>query len=303
MEPSTNPPICVFFDLRSFFYGLWSVDPSFTINFRVLAAWLVQEALKYEGAPSEGDRWQVRIYAATRTRGNSAFDPILDRLLGGLESEVGFEVIRLRWRPSPRECQTCGTVWEVYEEEAVDTAIVADMVAMAARGEYRVAVLVSGDSDFIPALEVATTFGAKVYVASWGREHGLSRELEEAAAVSVDLRSGVAQFALELPTEEITPELEAVFLRELRSAEEHFGRFRGYVGEGAFLNSWRGAADFPEPGPLRTVVLNRLVRTGRVERYQVTRGGRTHRAIRLAASLAEADPASPPTSARERPPS
>lgn len=292
----------VFFDLRSFLHGLWSVDPSFTINYPALAAWLVQEALKYEGVPSDGERWQVRIYAATRTRGGSAFDSGLDRFLAGLEHDTRFEVIRQRWRRSPRECQTCGAVQEVYEEEAVDTAIVADMVAMAARGEYRVAVLVSGDSDLIPALEVASTFGAKVYVASWGREYGLSPELEETAVGTIDLRSGVAQFALELPTEEITPELETVFLRELHSAEEHFGRFNGYVGEGVFLNTWRGVADFPEPGPLRTVVLNRLVRTGRVERYQLVRGDRGHRAIRLVATPAGVDPASPPVPPTGRPP-
>jgi len=55
---------------------------------------------------------------------------------------------------------------EVFVEKAVDVMIAVDMVAMAHRGEYDAAYLLSADGDFTPAVGAVTALGKKVYAAS-----------------------------------------------------------------------------------------------------------------------------------------
>lgn len=296
MESSTeNLTVCVFFDFRNYLYGLRSVGLDLDIDYRKLVEWLASEVSRREnGAPVKV--CDVRMYAATRAwRGTSAFEGGLDRFLSGLERETEFQIFRLPWRDISRECLNCGAMHEVYREGRVDTSIVADMVAMAARGEYRVAVLVSGDSDFIPALDTVRGFGAKVYLASWGRGHGLSYELEEQAAGHFNLALDTRQFATMLTMGDITPEQEGLLLDEIRAAEAHFASRDGYVSEHYFLLHWRGGAHFPESPDRRLAILERLITAGKVERYDRTLADTTtSHAIRLVAPVTIPEKEQPP---------
>ena len=53
-----------------------------------------------------------------------------------------------------------------YVEKAVDVQIAVDMIAMAYRGKYDVAYLLSADSDFTPVIKEILKIGGKVFVAS-----------------------------------------------------------------------------------------------------------------------------------------
>ncbi|MGH8886230.1 MAG: NYN domain-containing protein [Egibacteraceae bacterium] len=81
-------------------------------------------------------------------------------------------------------CPECAHPYFQKPEKGVDTAIVTDLLSLAWQGGYDVAVLVSGDADFIPAVEHVQAKGLKVVNASWSR-HGF--ELKKACWASFDL--------------------------------------------------------------------------------------------------------------------
>ncbi len=70
---------------------------------------------------------------------------------------------------------------EPAEEKGVDVALAIDVVTMAIRGEYDVAIVMSTDTDIKPALEAVTSLGGNPYprceVAAWSSPQGYSRRL------------------------------------------------------------------------------------------------------------------------------
>ena len=70
---------------------------------------------------------------------------------------------------------------EPAEEKGIDVALAIDVVTMAIRREYDVAVVMSTDTDLKPALEAVTTLGGDPYprceVAAWSSPEGHSRRL------------------------------------------------------------------------------------------------------------------------------
>jgi uncharacterized LabA/DUF88 family protein len=73
------------------------------------------------------------------------------------------------------------------EQKGVDTLIVLDMVRLAERGAYDMAVLVSGDRDIAEAARVAQDTGRRVAVAKPQAGHGLSTELAQLADAIIDI--------------------------------------------------------------------------------------------------------------------
>lgn len=65
------------------------------------------------------------------------------------------EVIQGRYQTKTYTCRTCGKVRRTYEEKETDVSIAATIVADAAAGSYDSALLVSADSDMIPAINIA----------------------------------------------------------------------------------------------------------------------------------------------------
>lgn len=64
------------------------------------------------------------------------------------------------------------------EEKGIDVKIALDFVMMAVRGEYEVGVLMSGDTDLLPALEeVVALDGPTVEVAAWQPKAGHGQRL------------------------------------------------------------------------------------------------------------------------------
>lgn len=70
-------------------------------------------------------------------------------------------------------------------QKATDVAIASRMVADVSNDHYDVAVLISGDGDFVPAVEMVQDYGKRVEVASFS--HCLSSELSRRADVVIDL--------------------------------------------------------------------------------------------------------------------
>jgi len=65
---------------------------------------------------------------------------------------------------------------EEGKQKEVDVALATEMVAGAFRDAYDVAILVSGDRDYVPAVERVRTEGKRVEVAFFGRSSAFGRE-------------------------------------------------------------------------------------------------------------------------------
>lgn len=107
-------------------------------------------------------------------------------LTNWLDRQASFDVkIRQRrLRPHKVHCRSCGNLMTACDscgaplrasvEKGVDAALVTDLLSLAWQQAYDVAILVSGDADYIPAVEHVQDRGLKVINASWAtRGHNL----------------------------------------------------------------------------------------------------------------------------------
>ncbi|MCE2511502.1 MAG: NYN domain-containing protein [Acidimicrobiia bacterium] len=92
------------------------------------------------------------------------------------------------------ECPHCRAAFERSPEKGIDAAIATDLLSLAWEGVLDMAVLVSGDSDFVPAVERIQEKGLKVMNATW-RNHG--HELDHVCWASFDLDSVVGSLLRE----------------------------------------------------------------------------------------------------------
>lgn len=73
-------------------------------------------------------------------------------------------------------CPNCGEPYVRRPEKGVDSAIVTDLLWLAWEGAYDVAILVTSDAAFVPAVERVQERGVKVVNAAWrNRGHELQR--------------------------------------------------------------------------------------------------------------------------------
>lgn len=105
-----------------------------------------------------------------------------------LDRQPGFRVFtsERHWRANPVHCRRCGkstancpSCNEAFgraAEKTVDARIVTDLIGLAWEKAYDVAILVSSDKDFIPAVEHLQRKNIHVVNATWrGRGHELAK--------------------------------------------------------------------------------------------------------------------------------
>lgn len=127
---------------------------------------------------------ETRIYAGYEA-GREA--KLANWLHNFLDRQPGVRVFtsERHWRKQPVYCRACGSEHEVCPncnaefgraaEKTIDARIVTDVVGLAWEGAYDVAILVSADKDFIPAVEHVQAKNFKVINATWrGRGHQLA---------------------------------------------------------------------------------------------------------------------------------
>jgi len=78
-----------------------------------------------------------------------------------------------------------------YVEKGVDVALATDLIGMAWENAYDVAVIVSGDADYVGAVTKVMSKGKNVEVASFRK--CLSKELKDAALTKIILDDYVPQ--------------------------------------------------------------------------------------------------------------
>src|SRR5436309_3349520 len=136
--------IAIFFDGQNFYRSLLRYDESLRVDYDRLAAWITQQV----GGPNalfSGAYYYVGV--------SSDAPPLVEGFLKGLELRPGYFVKREPRVRRAGRCPACGQEYEYTTEKRVDTRLVADLIHYAASNAFDAAVLVSGDDDFVPAVE------------------------------------------------------------------------------------------------------------------------------------------------------
>jgi hypothetical protein len=179
--------ICIFFDGQNFYRSLQRYDENLRVDYDRLATWITQ-AVGGAGAMFGGAYYYVGLSADA--------PPVVDAFLKGLELRPGYFVKRDRRVRRSVRCPACGADNEYTTEKRVDARLVADLIHYAANGAYDAAVLVSGDDDFVPAVEAVNALGKQVWVATWSAEE-LSNDLRVRCFGHIHLSEGLSTFRVD----------------------------------------------------------------------------------------------------------
>jgi uncharacterized LabA/DUF88 family protein len=279
--------ICIFFDGQNFYRSLQRYDEALRVDYDRLALWITQK-VGGDNALFGGAYYYVGVSAGAPQQ--------VEAFLKGLELRPGYFVKRdPRVRRSGR-CPECGAEYEYTTEKRVDTRLVADLIHYAANGAYDAAVLVSGDDDFVPAVEAVNALGKQVWVATWSAEE-LSSDLRVRCFGQIRLSDGVAAFRVERPRaadrerdrpaprgpRPLRPAVRPVSGDALERAVSELQRAEArlpHVSRGYFVMRWKSHA-LPPAGQEREALVQQLLDAGLIEEFEVTDGeGRQVVAIR-----------------------
>lgn len=283
--------VSIFFDGKNFYAGWREQAYGQRLQFTRLARWLVQ---RVNGSTLVGCDYYTGV--ETGEEANSDGQKKLAGFLDMLELQPGYFVHRFPRKTRTFRCAECGAENRFSQEKEVDTAMVADMVRLAAVNAFDIMILVSGDADYSSAVEAVRQFGKVVYVVSWGGT-GLSFQLRKVAFDHIDLLEGLADFEDnappwtppdptasganplaegedgEFPSPSPSGSLPAppqdladVFVEQLRLAEASFKG--GYVGANYFVTRWKGPG-FDASSYDKRRVLDHLVKEEIVDLYEV----------------------------------
>ncbi len=126
------------------------------------------------------------------TRVYCGYEPVREAKLRGwltnfLDKQPGIRVFtsERHWKKRPVHCRECGTEtadcpscakpFGKASEKKTDSAIVTDLMGLAWDGAYDVAILLSSDRDFVPAVEYLQAKNFKIVNATWqGHGHNLA---------------------------------------------------------------------------------------------------------------------------------
>ncbi len=97
-------------------------------------------------------------------------------------------------------CPECGAPYTRAIEKGVDTAMVTDLLSLAWEGAYEVAILMTSDADYVPAVTRLQEKGLKVINATW-RDHGFN--LAKSCWASFELDGLVTKLRRAKPTDPI----------------------------------------------------------------------------------------------------
>jgi hypothetical protein len=290
--------ILIFIDGQNFYRSLLRFDDTLVVDYDRLASWITQ-AVGGPNASFGGAHYYVGVSPGAPA-------PV-ESFLKGLEGRTGYFVRRERRVRRTGRCSVCGGEYEYTTEKRVDTRLVADLIHFAANGAYEAAVLVSGDDDFVPAVEAVNALGKQVWVATLSPDE-LSSDLRVRCFGHVDLREGVTMFRADRPravdrgggrpegrggpargaARAATVAAEPVLQRALAELQRAEARLP-HVSRGYFVTRWK-AHQLPPPGQERDLLVQQLVEGGLVEEFEVpSADGRLITAIRSRTGPAPAE--------------
>jgi uncharacterized LabA/DUF88 family protein len=285
--------VCIFIDGQNFYRSLLRYDESLRVDYDRLAVWITQ-AVGGSSASFEGAYYYVGVSAGAPA--------LVEAFLKGLELRPGYFVKREPRVRRGGRCPSCGTDYEYTTEKRVDTRLVADMCHFAAINAFDTAVLVSGDDDFVPAVEAVNLLGRRVWVATWSADE-LSIALRVKCFGHLQLSEGLGAFRAERPrhasergpgaprgevrggagrpvtalgTGPAAPFTVDRALAELQRAEARLP----HVSRGYFVTRWK-SHQLPPAGHEREQLVQQMLEAGVAEQFDVLdAAGRSVTAIR-----------------------
>lgn len=274
--------ICIFFDGQNFYRSLQRFDESLRVDYDRLATWITQ-AVGGPGAMFGGAYYYVGVSADAPV--------IVQGFLKGLELRPGYFVKRDRRVRRSVRCPACGAENEYTTEKRVDTRLVADLIHYAANGAYDAAVLVSGDDDFVPAVEAVNAIGKQVWVATWSADD-LSTDLRVRCFGHIHLSDGVSTFRVDRLPRDRAPATSRLDDRSLSTApraapsgpsrlppasalERGLGELQRaearlpHVSRGYFVMRWKSHL-LPAAGHEREQLVQQMIEAGMAEEVEVS---------------------------------
>ena len=278
----------IFFDGQNFYRSLLRYDDSLRVDYDRLAVWITQAVAGGAGVFC-GAYYYVGVSADA--------PPLVEGFLKGLELRPGYYVRREPRVRRAGRCPSCGADYEYTTEKRVDTRLVAELIQYAANGSFDAAVLVSGDDDFVPAVEAVNALGKRVWVATWSAEE-LSSDLRVRCFGQIRLSEGIGAFRVErpriaerdrygvgarldtrMPPRAMRAPQEPTLERGLAELQRAQARLP-HVSRGYFVTRWR-SHQLPPAGQEREMLVQQLIEAGLAEEFEVTDPeGRVIRAIR-----------------------
>src|SRR5262245_2291373 len=278
----------IFFDGQNFYRSLLRYDDSLRVDYDRLAVWITQAVAGAAG---------VFCGAYYHVGASPDAPPLVEGFLKGLELRPGYYVRREPRVRRAGRCPSCGADYEYTTEKRVDTRLVAELIQYAANGSFDAAVLVSGDDDFVPAVEAVNALGKRVWVATWSAEE-LSSDLRVRCFGQIRLSEGIGAFRVErpriaerdrygvgarldtrMPPRAMRGPQEPTLERGLAELQRAQARLP-HVSRGYFVTRWR-SHQLPPAGQEREMLVQQLIEAGLAEEFEVTDPeGRVIRAIR-----------------------
>jgi hypothetical protein len=281
----------IFFDGQNFYRSLLRYDETLRVDYDRLAVWITQ-AVGGPGGVFCGAYYYVGVSADA--------PPLVEGFLKGLELRPGYFVRREPRVRRTGHCPACEVDYDYTTEKRVDTRLVAELIQYAANGAFDAAVLVSGDDDFVPAVEAVNALGKRVWVATWSAEE-LSSDLRVRCFGQIRLSEGLGAFRVERPriaererervgtsaryyegrTAVRSARLPQDVALERGLAELQRAQARlPHVSRGYFVTRWR-SHQLPPAGQEREQLVQQLIEGGFAEEFEITDPeGRLIRAIR-----------------------
>ena len=280
----------IFFDGQNFYRSLLRYDETLRVDYDRLAVWVTQTV----GGPGGvfcGAYYYVGI--------SSDAPPLVEGFLKGLELRPGYFVRREPRVRRTGHCPACSVDYEYTTEKRVDTRLVAELIQYAANGAFDAAVLISGDDDFVPAVEAVNALGKRVWVATWSAEE-LSSDLRVRCFGQIRLSEGLGAFRVErpriaerervgmgsrsyegrAPVRPVRVPQDGALERGLVELQRAQARLP-HVSRGYFVTRWR-SHQLPPAGQEREQLVQQLIEEGFAEEFEVTDPeGRLIRAIRI----------------------
>lgn len=123
------------------------------INWKDVPSVLIAELPAILGATVPLTYKGTRVYASVHPEAGGKDEKLKQFLHNVLGQMTGFQVDVKDRRPKTETCVHCSKTTERHVEKGVDTSIVSDLFEGAINNSYDVAILVSNDSDFVPAIK------------------------------------------------------------------------------------------------------------------------------------------------------
>lgn len=187
----------IFIDFWNFQLSLNNIAGSkYRMDWKLISPWLISHAETMINQPLSFEGTTVYISYDSKTQPgkklrNFAMN-VLDRFPG-----ISVLLVKRKPRNYPRcphchndilGCPHCQGNLERTIEKGVDTAIVTDMFKLAWENSMDVAILVSSDRDFIPAVNTLSSKGYKVINAHFPPQ---GMHLARTCWASIDIRQGI----------------------------------------------------------------------------------------------------------------